>query len=75
MMPIRDIGEICEIASRLNEDASTLRSLGLNDAARFLERAEGVLDSRVYAKMGNGGSVVSKARRPVRTKGREVHPQ
>jgi hypothetical protein len=73
-MPIRDISEICEIASRLNEDASTLRSLGLNDAARFLELAEGVLDSRVYAKMSNGDSVVSKARRPGRTKEREVHP-
>jgi hypothetical protein len=46
----------------------------LNDAARFLEQAEGVLDSRVYAKMSNGGSVVLKARRPGRTKEREVHP-
>jgi hypothetical protein len=62
-MAIRDISEICEIASRLSEDASTLRSLGLNEAARYLDLAEGELDNRVYAKMGNGG----------RSRGRELH--
>jgi hypothetical protein len=62
-MAIRDISEICEIASRLSEEASTLRSLGLNEAARYLDLAEGELDNRVYTKMSNGG----------RGRGRELH--
>jgi hypothetical protein len=69
-----DISEICEIAARLSEDAATLRHLGFNEAAQFLELAEAEIDNRVYATVrnGNGVTVPVRARRSERGKAKEL---
>jgi hypothetical protein len=69
-----DISDICEIAARLNEDAATLRGLGLSEAAQFLELAETEIDNRVYATVqnGNGAAVPARPRRSEREKSKEL---
>jgi hypothetical protein len=69
-----DISEICEIAARLSEEAATLRNLGFNEAAQFLELAEAEIDNRVYANVrnGNGATVPVRARRSERGKSKEL---
>ena len=67
-----DISDICEIAARLNEDAATLRGLGLGEAAQFLELAETEIDNRVYATVLNGNGASDRPRRSERGKAKEL---
>ena len=69
-----DITDICEIAARLSEDAATLRNLGFNEAAQFLELAEAEIDNRVYAtaRNGSGVTVPVRSRRSERGKSKEL---
>jgi len=76
-MPLRYLGQICEIAARLNQEARLLRSLGANDAADFVVAAMSCLDDRVYsdghqATVVYGDEIARKSRRLRRPKTREA---